>query len=92
MTYKELKNKHCLNKYNNFSCVEIVKNYPDLLHFGTSKKYLEYDNIAKSTFISFSFSKNNKISIYPHIVGFFHTHYGCYPLFVAIKNKKQTVE
>ena len=86
MTYEELKKEHILNCYGKFSCVEIMKAYPDLLHFGTSKKYLEYDNVAKLTFFSLSFAKNNKITVFPHIVGFFHTHYGCTPLFASSLN------
>lgn len=88
MTYEELKKKHSLNSYNKFKCAEILKSYPYLLHFGTSKRYLYYDDIARLTFVSFSFAKSNKISVYPHVIGFFHTHYGCYPLFVVTCNKQ----
>lgn len=84
MTYEELKNKHILNNYDRFYCAEIVESYPYLLHFGTSKKYREYDDIAKCTFISLSFAKKNKISIYPHVVAFYHTRFGCSPLFAII--------
>lgn len=89
MTYEELKKKHRLNSYKKFSSTEMVKKYPDLLHFGTAKKYLEYDSVAKLTFFSLSFAKNNKITVFPHVVGFFHTHYGCTPLFAACHTEEE---